>query len=74
MEAGCLFRHLTPITGWTDDPVAELSDSELENWKNSDRIIYLKNTGVIYDSNDQVVSDIVFGVILQKTGEQRDII
>ncbi len=61
-------------TGWTDDPVAELSDSELENWKNSDRIIYLKNTGVIYDSNDQVVSDIVFGVILQKTGEQRDII
>jgi len=59
--------------GWTDDPLEELNESELEEWKNSDRIIYLKNAGVIYDSNDQVVSDIVFGVILQKTGEQRDI-
>lgn len=58
--------------GWTDDPVEELSDDELENWKKSDRLIYLKYTGVISDSNDQVVSDIVYGVILQKTGEQRD--
>jgi hypothetical protein len=58
--------------GWTDDPIEELSDSELENWKKVDRLIYLKYTGVITDSHDQVVSDIVFGVILQKTGEQRD--
>ncbi len=59
--------------GWTDDPVEELSDGELEKWKNSDRIIYLKYTGVISDSHGQTVSDIVFGVILQKTGEQKDI-
>ena len=58
--------------GWTDDPLEESSESELEEWKNSDRVIYLKNTGMICDSNDQVVSDIVFGVILQQTGEQRD--
>jgi len=58
--------------GWTDDPIEELSDSDLENWKKVDRLIYLKYTGVITDSHDQVVSDIVFGVILQKTGEQSD--
>jgi len=59
--------------GWTDDPVEELSDNELENWKKSDRLFYLKNTGVIYDSHDKVVSDIVFGVILQKIAEQGNI-
>ncbi len=59
--------------GWTDDPVEEFSGDELEKWKNSERIIYLKYTGVIHDSNGQTVSDIVFGVILQKTGEQKDV-
>jgi cell wall-associated NlpC family hydrolase len=59
--------------GWTDDPVAELSDSDLSAWKNSDRLIYLKNVGVITDSNDQTVSDIVFGVILQKTDGKGDV-
>ncbi|MDZ7634550.1 MAG: SH3 domain-containing protein [Bacteroidales bacterium] len=33
--------------GWTDDPVAELSDSGLVAWKTSGRLIYMKNTGVI---------------------------
>lgn len=59
--------------GWTDDPVTELTDSDLAAWKNSERLIYLKNTGVITDSDDQTVSDIVFGVILQKTGEKSDV-
>jgi len=58
--------------GWTDDPVEELSVDELESWKKSERLMYLKNTGEINDSRGQVVSDIVFGVILQKTGEQGD--
>lgn len=73
-QGGWLFVQ-TPdfYLGWTDDPVEELSDGELANWKNSYRIIYLKNTGVISDSKGQVVSDIVFGVILQKTGEQKDL-
>ena len=59
--------------GWTDDPVAELSDSGLVAWKSGARLIYLKNTGVITDSDGMTVSDIVFGVILEKTGEQRDL-
>jgi len=58
--------------GWTDDPAAELSDSGLNAWKKSGRLIYMKNTGVITDDDDMTVSDIVFGVILEKTGEQRD--
>jgi len=58
--------------GWTDDPVTELSDSGLADWKNSERVIYLKNTGVITDADGMTVSDIVFGVVLAKTGEQKD--
>lgn len=58
--------------GWTDDPLAELSDSGLVAWKNSGRLIYMKNTGVISDADELIVSDIVFGVILGKAGEQRD--
>jgi len=58
--------------GWTDDPVTELSDSALTAWKSADRLIYTRHTGVITDAEGQTVSDIVFGVILEKTGEQRD--
>jgi cell wall-associated NlpC family hydrolase len=58
--------------GWTDDPLAELSDSGLVAWKNSDRLIYLKNSGVITDVDEMIVSDIVFGVVLGKTGDQRE--
>jgi SH3-like domain-containing protein len=58
--------------GWTDDPAAELSDSALSAWKKSGRLIYMKNTGVITDDKNMTVSDIVFGVILERTGEQRD--
>ncbi len=72
-EGWLLVQTPDSYMGWTDDPVKELSDGELETWKNSDRLIYLKYTGVISDSHEQVVSDIVFGVILQKTGEQGDI-
>jgi len=59
--------------GWTDDPLVELSDSGLVAWKNSVRLIYMKNTGVITDAQGGTVSDAVFGDILGKTGEQRDL-
>ncbi len=59
--------------GWTgDDAIAELSDNEMAAWKSSERLIFLKNTGVITDSYDQTVSDIVLGCVLKKTGEQKD--
>ena len=56
--------------GWTDDPVIELTDDELNNWKKSDRLIYMEHTGVITDNSGQTVSDAVFGMIVQKTGEK----
>lgn len=59
--------------GWTDDPLEELSDSGLVAWKGGERLIYLKNTGEITDAEGNIVSDIVFGVILERTGEQRDL-
>jgi len=57
-------------TGWTDDPAAELTGEELAAWRGSDRVIYTGHTGVITDSKGETVSDIVFGVILVKTGER----
>ena len=56
--------------GWTDDPVSELSDEDLDEWKNSDRLIYMEHTGVITDNFGKTVSDAVFGMIVQKTGEK----
>jgi hypothetical protein len=56
--------------GWTDDPVTELSDEELEAWKKGDRLIYMGHTGVITGSKGETVSDAVFGVIVVRTGER----
>jgi gamma-D-glutamyl-L-lysine dipeptidyl-peptidase len=69
-------RRLVPgqtpdsYTGWTDNDLAELSDEELAAWKGSDRLIYTGHTGVVTDSNGETVSDIVFGVILVRTGSR----
>ena len=59
--------------GWTDDPVAELSDDELAAWISGERLIYMGYDGFITDAAGKVVSDIVFGVILEKTGQERDL-
>lgn len=59
-------------TGWTDNDLAELSDEELAAWKGSDRMIYTGHTGVVADSNGETVSDIVFGVIVVRTGSRGD--
>ena len=59
-------------TGWTDNDLAELSDDELAVWKGSDRLIYTEHTGVVADSNGETVSDIVFGVIVTRTGSRGD--
>jgi len=59
--------------GWTDDPVAELSDEELSGWKSGERLIFMKHDGFITDADGMVVSDIVAGVILEKTGQMKDL-
>ena len=58
--------------GWTDNDLAELSDDELAAWKGSDRLIYTEHTGVVAGSNGETVSDIVFGVIVTRTGSRGD--
>jgi hypothetical protein len=57
---------------WTEKSSVELiSDSEYYSWKESERVIYLKPSGWIYDRlvNNEVVGDIVEGSILEKIGE-----
>jgi hypothetical protein len=49
-----------------------MGSSDLNTWKKSDRIIFLKNTGWLYSSpssDSQVIGDLVGGCILEKTGE-----
>jgi len=73
-DGGWLFVQ-TPDSylGWTgDDAITELSDNEMIAWKGSDRVIFLENTGVITDSYNQTVSDIVLGCVLKKTGEEKE--
>lgn len=60
-----------------DDGVTPLSKYELEEWKNSERVIYLKEFGFSYskpDVNSIRVSDLVAGNILVKLGEENNFI
>lgn len=58
--------------GWTnDDAVTELTEGEMIEWKNADRIIYTKNYGDILSGEGQVVSDLVYGAIMVKGGEEK---
>jgi SH3-like domain-containing protein len=58
---------------WTEESsVKLLSRMDLAGWKKSTRVIYLENTGWLYDTpsyNSGVVGDLVGGSIIEKTGE-----
>lgn len=60
------------IAWTTDASVSPMGSADMRNWKKSERIIYLQNTGWIYvaaSSDSQVVGDLVGGSILEKTGD-----
>jgi gamma-D-glutamyl-L-lysine dipeptidyl-peptidase len=60
------------IAWTTESSVTPLTASDIKIWKKSDRIIYLQNTGWIYQSpssESQVIGDLVGGSLLEKTGE-----
>ncbi len=59
-------------TGWTDDPIAEKSDDEMAAWRAADRVIYLGYSGVITGAGGETLSDVVFGVVLEKIGSKGD--
>jgi len=57
--------------GWTnDDAVYEMDAEEMAVWRSSDRVIFQKNYGDIVTDGGQVVSDLVSGAVVAKTGEQ----
>jgi SH3-like domain-containing protein len=61
--------------GWVNrSSLSELDDDEIAKWKQSDRIIYTSKSGDIVSVNntEDVVSDIVAGVILQVKNKQAE--
>jgi gamma-D-glutamyl-L-lysine dipeptidyl-peptidase len=58
---------------WTEaSSVKPLTINEMKNWKRSNRVIFMESTGWMYENvskNSEVVSDLVGGSILEKTGE-----
>lgn len=57
---------------WTEKSSMVLMDkNEFDLWKNLAKIIYIENSGWVYESSDEsdVVGDLVSGAILEKTGE-----
>jgi SH3-like domain-containing protein len=57
---------------WTESSSIKLMTAvDMKLWRNSERVIFLENTGWIFSSPDEngVISDIVAGCILQKIGE-----
>jgi SH3-like domain-containing protein len=57
---------------WTEaSSVRLMNRAEMASWKKADRVIFIKNTGWIYNSpsaDSGVVSDLVAGSIMEKTG------
>src|SRR5664279_4701114 len=63
---------------WTEESsVTLLKRTEMIRWQKATRIIYLENTGWLYESpssKSDVVGDLVGGSILEKVGEFKDYI
>jgi SH3-like domain-containing protein len=61
---------------WTEASSVKLMNrSEMAAWKKAERVIFIKNSGWIYNSRSAdsgVVGDLVAGSILEKAGESRD--
>jgi MEMO1 family protein len=60
-------------TGWIEESsIKKMNEQELSVWKKSARVVYLENTGWLYETTAEksgVVSDLVGGSITEKTGE-----
>ncbi len=60
--------------GWIDsEAIATMKTKEHNQWKDSERLFYIKKAGEIYSDAqaDMPISDIVAGCILQLTGEHK---
>jgi len=63
---------------WTESSsLTSMNNSEMNRWKNSERVIYIRNSGWIKkDASDDsgVIGDLVAGSIMEKTGESKSYI
>ena len=61
---------------WTEETsVKQINRTELAVWKKAKRVIYIENTGWLYDgpsNKSGIVGDLVGGAILEKNGETSD--
>lgn len=61
--------------GWTEGSSINLRNRvEMAKWKKADRVIFMKNSGWIYNSESAdsgVIGDLVAGNIMEKTGESK---
>lgn len=60
---------------WTNQSAVQLmSSSEMNDWRNADRMIYTQSAGTVYEDSKQtvVMSDLVAGAIVtKKSGDQK---
>jgi hypothetical protein len=60
--------------GWTEkSSIVMISRAEINKWRQTERIIFLENSGWVYTSPEEygVVGDLVAGSIMEKTGESK---
>jgi SH3-like domain-containing protein len=64
-------HYLAWVTGAS---VTEKNEAEFSGWKDSERIIFMENYGLVYSDvqKSEIISDLVAGSILVKTGEMGD--
>ena len=77
MEDGWVFVQ-TPdrYIAWTNQAAVHLmSSSEMNEWRNGDRLIYTESNGSVYEDSKQtvVMSDLVAGAIVTKKSESKNI-
>lgn len=67
-----LVRTPERYISWTESSsVRTVSEAEMDEWKNADRVVYEKNSGWIFSNiaGTGIIGDLVAGCILARTGE-----
>ena len=77
MEDGWLLVQTPDLyIAWTNQSAVQLmSNPEMSEWRNGDRLIYTESNGSVYEDRNQtvVMSDLVAGAIVTKKSESKNI-
>ncbi len=75
MDSWFLIQTPDKYIAWTENSsLTPLNNAEMDRWKNSERVIYIRNSGWIHkNASDEsgVIGDLVAGCIMEKIGESR---